>query len=150
MITKLFRSKSGKFINFPTALTVGNIFFIIVILLVLVFILSFLSKQLFGTKVIAVGVPFKVLIVGTGLVLSFYIVTRRQGGLDRSDVFAIALLSVSLLALFIYLPKLLPEIFTSSTISESILATNPESPFVIISNISTEIHTAIQSIVPIP
>jgi len=149
MFHKLLHNKKGRFIDFTRTLTVGNFFFFVVMSLVLVFVISWLINALFPSiSIVKVGVPFKFLIIAAGITLAFYIVTRRQGGLDRSDIFAILLLGGIMVLLFVALPKMLPEIFSS-------LPTNtiipPESnPFTTFSNVSNTIHQSIQSVVPIP
>lgn len=150
MSIKPFHSKRAAFRDLTRAITVGNTFFFIVMLLIIIFTGSFLSNKIFGTSIIPVGTPFKFLLIGAGLTLTYYIIVRHQGNLDRQDIFGIILVGGFIILAFIYLPKLLPEIFTNSAFTQSVLATNSNSPFVIISNVSTEVHQSIQAIIPIP
>lgn len=146
MIHKLLRDKKARFVDFTRSITVGNFFFFVVMALVLMFVISWFINTIFpSVSILKVGVPFKFLIVAAGLTLAFYIVTRRQGGLDRSDIFAIVLLGGVMALLFVYLPKFLPQIFSS-------LPTLPieNNPFTTFSNVSNTIHQSIQSVVPIP
>lgn len=149
-IKSMLRDKKGRFVDAFRAITVGNFFFFVVMLMVVVFVFSFIGKQIFGTKIISIGVPFQMLIVAGGLVISFYVIIKRQGALNRGDVFVIIFLGLILAGLFIYLPKLVPQIFSLTDIKQSILATSPDSPFIIISNVSKEIHQSIQAVIPIP
>lgn len=144
---RMLKNKKGRFVDAFRAITVGNVFFFIVILLVGTFALSFLGKQIFGTKIVAVGPAFRLLIIGGALTISFYVVIKKQGNLDRGDVFVIIFLGVALGALWYYLPTLAPEIFSS--LKQSALA-SPESPFTILYNASVTLHNSIQSIIPIP
>ena len=145
-LQKLLKDKKARFVDFTRSLTVGNFFFFVVMSLVMVFVISWLINSVFpSVSVVKVGTPFKFIIVAAGLTLSFYIITRRQGGLDRSDIFAILLLGGAMIALFIYMPKLLPEIFSTVPILQ--YESNPFSTFY---NVSLTIHQGVQSVVPIP
>lgn len=145
----LLKDKKAVFRDFTRSITVGNFFFFVVMSLVLVFMVSWLINTIFpSVSIVKVGTPFKFLIVAAGLTLAFYIITRRQGGLDRSDIFAILLLGGIMVMLFIYMPKLLPEIF--SAIPSQTIIPSESDPFTIVGNVSNTIHQGIQSIVPIP
>lgn len=149
MQIKLFKDKKGAFRDFTRSLTVGNIFFFIIIGMFLVYVVSLILSQMFKTPVIKIGTPFKFLIVIIGLVMAFYIVSRRQGGLDRNDILAIGLIIVGLAALFYYGPKLLPDILGNSILLQSPLGSS-NSAFTTVYNVSATIHDAIQTVVPIP
>src|SRR3990167_7751248 len=112
--------------------------FFVVVLFVLVYGISYLLNQIFGTRVISVGTPFRFLILAMALVISFYLVIKRQGVLERKDIFLILLLGGGLVTLFIYLPQIFPEVFKST--ANSVLATDPNSPFVIISDVARSTH----------
>lgn len=143
---KLFKSKSGRFVDSFRAITVGNVFFMVVILLVAVFMFSYLLNQIFGTKIITVGRPLQVLIVGAGLTIAFYVVIKKQGALDRSDVFVIIFLLGILAALFYYLPVLIPDVFNNPTITQSALYQYGVQP---IQEASVTVHDTLQSFIPI-
>ena len=143
---KLFKSKSGRFVDFTRSITVGNFFFFVVMTLILIFTISWFINAIFpSVSVVKVGTPFRFLIVGAGLTLAFYIVTRRQGGLDKTDIFSILLLGGIMIALFIYIPKLLPDVF--SVLPSNIFVDNS---FTVFYNVSQEVHQTIQSVIPIP
>ena len=154
-LTKLHKSKSGRFIDFPRSLTIGNTVFIIVIALVITYIVNFFLNQFFGTKLLPLGQPLRFLIIGLALISSFYVISRRQGDLDRQAIFSILLIAGASFALFYYLPVLIPEIFTNPQ-SNSIYSllnsayTNPDSPIAIWYNVSQSVHSGVQSVVPIP
>ena len=143
---KLFKSKSGRFVDAFRAITVGNVFFFVVILLASSFIGSWLLNQIFGTKILQIGRPLQVLIVASGLTIAFWVVIKRQGALDRGDIFTLVFLLGILGALFYYLPVLLPDIF--SMFKNSFLASH-QSPFIITYNASVAIHDTLQSFIPI-
>jgi len=146
MLHKLFKDKKARFVDFKRSITVGNFFFFVVMSLVLIFVISFLINKIFPSiEIIKVGVPFKFLIIGAGLSLAFYIITRRQGGLDRTDIFSIILLGGIMVTLFLTLPQMLPEIF-SSLPPQTVIPAESD-PFVIFSNVSQTIYQGMQSII---
>ena len=152
---KLFKSKSGKFFDFTRGLTIGNSVFIIVMALILTYIINFFLNQFFGTRILPIGQPLRFLIIGIAFVSAFYVVSRKQGALERSDIFTILLLIGASFALFVYLPKLMPDIFTNPQ-ANSVLSllnsayTNPNSPVAFWHNASIEVHNVVQSVIPIP
>ena len=152
---KMLKSKSGRFIDFTRGLTVGNSVFIIVIALVITYIINFFLNQFFGTKILPLGNPLRFLIIGIAIVSAFYIISRKQGALERNDIFVMLLIVGAAFALFYYLPKLVPEIFTnpqSNTIISLLNSayTNPNSPVAFWYNASAATHGAVQSVIPIP
>ena len=155
MIKKLLKSKSARFIDFTRGLTIGNVVFIIVIALVLTYLINFFLNQFFGFRILPLGQPLRFLVIGIAITSAFYIISRKQGALERQDVFTMLLIVGASFALFYYLPTLVPEIFTtpSSNAIVSLLNsayTNPNSPVLYWYNASTSVHSSIQSVVPIP
>lgn len=149
MAIKLFKDKKARFVDFTRSLTVGNFFFFVVMFLIILYFASYFSNQIFGTKIINIGTPFKLLLIAAGLIVTFYVIVRRQGTFDRSDVFVLILVILGLTALFYYAPKILPEIFNNGVFANTVL-TSQHSPFPWLYNTSVDVHNTIQTVVPIP
>jgi len=149
MIKKLLKSKSARFIDFTRGLTVGNVVFIIVIALVLTYLINFFLNQFFGFRILPIGQPLRFLVIGIAVVSAFYIISRKQGVLERQDVFTMLLIVGASFALFYYLPVLVPEIFQNNSFLNSIY-TNPNSPVLYWYNASVSVHNTVQSVIPIP
>lgn len=140
---KLFKKAGIK-----DAVTIPNIFFIIVMGLILIYVISFLLKQFFGTKVIPIGTPLTIILVGFGLITAFYFVVVKKAAFDRTTLFSMIIILGIISALVYYLPTLLPEIF--SAIPQDLLINSPESPFIYLRNASVTLHNSVQSVIPIP
>ena len=144
---QLFNNKKAEFRDLIRGITVGNVFFAITIGMFLIYFISLLFSKIFHTAVIKIGTPFKFLIVIMALVLTFYIVTRQQGSLDRTNIFALILIGLGITALFYYGPKFLPEVLGNAALAP--LASD-NSAFTTLRNVSVTLHDVIQSSIPIP
>lgn len=143
---ELINSKKGVFINPFRNFNIGTFFIFLVMSPVVVFIISYFIKQIFGTPLVKIGTPLQLIIVATGLVILFYVIVKQtQGNIERGTIFSLILVLGTLAALYYFLPRLTPEIF--STIS---LPPQAQEPFTILSNLSITVHDSIQSVIPIP
>lgn len=155
MIKKLLKSKSARFIDFTRGLTIGNTVFIIVIALVITYLINFFLNQFFGTRILPLGQPLRFLVIGIAISSAFYIISRKQGALDRQDIFTMSLIVGASFVFVYYLPTLIPGIFSAPQ-SNALVSflnsayTNPNSPVLYWYNASTSVHSIVQSVVPIP
>lgn len=153
---QMLKNKSGRFVNVLNIFnTPGNVVFVIIIFMVMVYLINFLLNEFFDIGFIAIGNPLRFLIIGLAISMAFYIVVRRQGGLERNDVFIMIILVGGCFALFYYLPTLLPEIFADTQTNSVMSAlnnayTNPNSPVKFVYDTAVPVHNTVQSIIPIP
>lgn len=136
------------FKDYFRAWTLPNIVAFIVLALFSIYFGNFLLNQFFGTKILPLGQPLQFLLIGMGLLIAFYVVIKRQGALDRSDIISLLIIGGSITALIYYLPVLIPDIYSIAPINAAY--TNTNSPIHILYNVSSTIHSGIQSVIPIP
>lgn len=154
LLAKLHNSKSGRFVDYFRTITIPNVIFLLILSLVVTFFINFLLNQFFGTRILPLGQPVRFMLILFSIVPVFYVIIRKQGVLERQDIFTIGLITLGSFALFYYLPVLMPEIFTNpSNAALSMLNnayTDPNNPVAIWYNNSVVVHNLIQSVIPIP
>ena len=151
---QLLKSKSGRFRDFFREVNPPNLIFILIISLVITYFVNFLLNQFFGTRILPLGQPVRFMLILFSIIPVFYVIIRKQGVLERQDIFTIGLIMVGTFALLYYLPVLVPEIFTNP--SNAVLSflnsayTDPSNPVAIWYNSSIAVHNLVQSAIPIP
>ena len=138
MLKKLFKDKKARFFDYTRFPSLGNVVFWFILVMILTFFVNFLLNQLFDIEFLKLGQPFRFLLIGLPVASVAYMIIKKQGSLDRSDIFIIILLSAGALGLVYYLPTLVPEIFSS---------VNFEPTWTEAAN---KVHDAVQSVIPIP
>ena len=133
----MLRHKKGAFVDFTRGLTIGNSVVIILLGMFLLYFGNYLLNLWFGIGMISLKVPFQLLLYVLAIATAFYVVVRKQGSLDRSDIFSILMVSGGFALLAFYLPTLIPEL------SKQAVYSNPESPVHLVYNTA-------QSILPTP
>ena len=134
---RMLQSKKGAFIDFPRALTLPNVVIIILLGMFLLYFGNYLLNLWFDIDMIALQVPFQILLYVLAVGAAFMVVVRKQGSLDRGDFLSIILVSGGFALLAFYLPVLIPEL------SKQAIFSNPSSPVKYISDVA-------QSILPTP
>lgn len=104
----------NKINNFFQGLTLGRVIGFSLLGLGLVMVISFIISSIFGTQVVELGQSFIFLVIIAALVIIFNIFLN---GVTRENLFGLVLLGVIIGALFIYLPKLLPDFFNEITLN---------------------------------
>lgn len=133
----MLQSKKGAFVDFTRGLTIGNSVIIILLGMFILYFGNYLLNLWFDIKMISLQVPFQLLLYVLAIGTAFYVVVRKQGALDRGDMFSILLVSGGFALLAFYLPVLIPEL------SKQAIFTNPSSPVKYVSDV-------VQSILPVP
>src|SRR3990167_4718630 len=134
---QMLQSKKGAFVDFTRGLTIGNSVIIILLGMFILYFGNYLLNLWFDIKMISLQVPFQLLLYVLAIGTAFYVVVRKQGALDRGDMFSILLVSGGFALLAFYLPVLIPEL------SKQAIFTNPSSPVKYVSDV-------VQSILPVP
>jgi len=147
-LTRLYKNKSGRFVDYFRAITIPNVIFLLILSLVLTYFINFVLNQAFGTKILPLGQPVRFMLILFSIIPVYYVIIRRQGVLERSDLFTILIIIGGSFALFYYLPVLMPEIFAHPVLNSAY--SDPNNPISIWYNSSIAVHNAIQSFVPIP
>ena len=143
---KLFNNKKGVFVNPFRNFNIGTFFIFLVMSPVVVFIISYFMRQVFDTPLVKIGAPLQLIIVATGLVILFYVIIKQtQGNIERGTIFSLIIVLGALGALWYYLPKLIPELFSTIALPSPV-----QEPFTILHNASVTLHDGLQSFIPIP
>ncbi len=103
-----------KINNFLQGLTLGRVIGFSLLGLGIVMIISQIISSIFGTQVLALGQSFIFLVVIAALVIIFSIFLN---GVTKENVIGLLFLGIIIVALFIYLPKFLPEFFNEITLN---------------------------------
>lgn len=138
MLNKLLKDKKGKFFDYTRFPSLGNVVFWFILAMIITFFVNFLLNQLFGFNFLKLGQPFRFLLIGLPVASVAYMIIKKQGSLDRSDIIIIMILSAGALGLVYYLPTLVPEIFSSVPFDS------------IWTEAASKAHDIIQSVIPIP
>ena len=142
----MLHSKKGAIAGVIRTLNSGTVILFIGLSLVATYIINFLLNQIFGTRLIPIGQPVRFFIIITAMVVVFMLLVNKRASLDRIDIFTILLIGIGSGLLVVYLPKFIPELFSSFPLLESAY-TNHNSPIYIWNNATSTAVATIQSIV---
>lgn len=88
-------------------------FFIVILLgLVVIQVGSVILSSFMDVEMLSLGWAF-ILLIAIVSIISIFVTGRRLGQLDKKDIIFIIIQIVAIVVLFIYLPILVPEIFSS-------------------------------------
>ena len=138
----MLHSKKGAIAGVIRTLNSGTVILFIGLSLVATYIINFLLNQIFGTRLIPIGQTVRFFIIITAMV----VLVNKRVSLDRIDIFTILLIGIGSGLLVVYLPKFIPELFSSFPLLESAY-TNHNSPIYIWNNATSTAVATIQSIV---
>mgnify|MGYP001580598659 CR=1 FL=1 len=138
MFNKLFKDKKARFVDITRFPSLPNVVFWFILINVFTFFVNFLLNQLFGFEFLKLGQPFRFLLLGIPVALIAYMIVQKKGQLERNDIFIIVLLFAGAIAGFIYLPKILPEVFSAVPLNS------------VWTEAADKIHKIVQPVIPIP
>jgi len=73
---------------------------------------SYLYSEFVDAEPLKLGWAFFIMLIVV-TIISLYTLSRRIGSLDGKDIIFIVIMAASIIALFIYLPDLIPQIFSA-------------------------------------
>ena len=138
MLNKLFKDKKARFIDIARFPSLPNVIFWFILINVFTFFVNFILNQLFGFEFLKIGQPFRFLLISIPVALVAYMIVQKKGQLERNDIFIIVLLFAGAIAGFIYLPRILPEVFSAVPLNSIWIEA------------ADKIHKIVQPAIPIP
>lgn len=100
--------------------TMAQVFAVVLFGFISIQILAKIFGKWFHILDIRIGWIFQMIIISFVIYLMFVFIVKKQATLEKKDLLILIIMIGILMALFFYLPKFLPEIFTFTTGNEQI------------------------------
>jgi len=100
--------------------TAGQVFGVILFAFIFIQIMAKILGKWFPSLDARFGFGFQLVIVGFALYLMYAFIVTKKADINKKDFFVLLFMMGILTAIFFYLPKFLPEIFTFTNGNEQI------------------------------